>query len=60
MGIEVRVEVLAFRFAGVLIRVGSLVLEHLDEFVKSRGEERAKDGSNPINPMITVELMGDD
>jgi hypothetical protein len=58
--VKVRIEVFAFVLGTVLIWVCCFVFEHLDEFVEAGYKERPKDWPNPINPVIAVELVGDD
>jgi len=58
--VNIRVEVLAFGFGAVLARVRGLVFEHLDEFIEAGGEEGAKDGADPIDPVIAVKLVRHD
>ena len=45
---------------GVLARVGSLVLEPLEQAVHKRREERGENGTNPVDPVVTRERLHHD
>jgi hypothetical protein len=56
----VDVEVLGLVGVEVLARVGGLVFEVLDEVVETDGEEGAKEGSQPVDPVVAREETVDD
>jgi len=51
-----------FGFLGghVRSRVDSLVFEHLDQLVETDCNKGAESGSDPVNPVVSIELVGDD
>jgi hypothetical protein len=55
--IKIGIKMFATTFRGILTGVCSLVLEHLDELVEARRQERAEDWSNPVYPVVAVEMV---
>lgn len=50
-----RIESLLFKLVKVLSRVCGFILEHLHEFVETRGEKCTQNRTEPVDPMITLE-----
>lgn len=58
-GILILVEHLGLFLIEVLAWVRCLVLEHLDKAVKPDRQERTEEWSNPVHPVVAIEVMKD-
>ena len=55
-----RFDLLDTRFCGVLVRVRRLIFENLDKLVKSARYDCPENWTDPVNPVVGLEISNDD